>query len=145
MDVTEVRIRLVSDNNAEKLCAFATITLDNEFVVRDMKVIDGNNGLFVAMPSRKIMERCRKCGNKNPVRSSFCNECGTQMQSSQSSENDGRTKVHVDVAHPVTSDCRERIHESVIKAFKQAKERKANGTADENSGRGDGKGWQIFS
>lgn len=50
MDITEVRVFPV---NEDKLKAYATITFDNCFVVRDLKVIQGNNGLFVAMPSKK--------------------------------------------------------------------------------------------
>lgn len=52
MEITEVHVYPVRKAD-EKLKAFATITFDNCFVVRDLKVIDGNNGLFVAMPSRR--------------------------------------------------------------------------------------------
>jgi len=50
MDITEVRVFPV---NEDKLKAYATITFDDCFVVRDLKIINGNNGLFVAMPSKK--------------------------------------------------------------------------------------------
>lgn len=50
MEVTEVRVYPVEE---DKLKAFVTITLDNCFVIRDLKIINGNKGLFVAMPSRK--------------------------------------------------------------------------------------------
>src|SRR5580693_769006 len=50
MDITEVKVFPV---NEERLKAYVTITIDNCFVVRDLKVINGNNGLFVAMPSKK--------------------------------------------------------------------------------------------
>jgi len=50
MEVTEVRIFPVQE---ERLKAYVEITFDNCFVVRDLKVINGNNGLFVAMPSKK--------------------------------------------------------------------------------------------
>lgn len=50
MEITEVRVFPV---NEDKLKAYATITFDQCFVVRDLKVIQGNNGLFVAMPSKK--------------------------------------------------------------------------------------------
>ncbi|MDP6529145.1 MAG: septation regulator SpoVG [Gemmatimonadota bacterium] len=50
MEITEVRISLREE---EKLKAFVTITFDGCFVVRGAKVIDGNQGLFVAMPSRR--------------------------------------------------------------------------------------------
>lgn len=50
MEITEIRISLRDDN---KLKAFASITLDNCFVIRGLKVIEGAKGIFVAMPSRK--------------------------------------------------------------------------------------------
>ena len=50
MEITEIKIFPV---NEEKLKAYVTIVLDNCFVVRDLKVINGNTGLFVAMPSKK--------------------------------------------------------------------------------------------
>ncbi|KIL52510.1 septation regulator SpoVG [Jeotgalibacillus soli] len=51
MEVTDVRVRRVSTDG--RMRAIASITLDNEFVVHDIRVIDGNNGLFVAMPSKR--------------------------------------------------------------------------------------------
>ncbi|QOR34508.1 septation regulator SpoVG [Clostridium sp. 'deep sea'] len=51
MQVTEVRIRRV--NNTGRMRAIASITIDDQFVVHDLRIIEGNNGLFVAMPSRK--------------------------------------------------------------------------------------------
>ncbi|HWQ88653.1 MAG TPA: septation regulator SpoVG [Desulfitobacteriaceae bacterium] len=54
MDITDVRIRKV---NAEgKMRAVVSVTIDNAFVVHDVKVVEGTNGLFVAMPSRKTPE-----------------------------------------------------------------------------------------
>ncbi|UJL46482.1 septation regulator SpoVG [Virgibacillus sp. NKC19-16] len=51
MEVTDVRLRRV--NTEGRMRAIASITLDGEFVVHDIRVIDGNNGLFVAMPSKR--------------------------------------------------------------------------------------------
>lgn len=50
MEITEVKVFPV---NEDRLKAYVTITLNNCFVVRDLKVINGNGGLFVAMPSKK--------------------------------------------------------------------------------------------
>ena len=50
MNVTDVRVFPVHE---DRLKAYVTITLDHCFVVRDLKIIQGNNGLFVAMPSKK--------------------------------------------------------------------------------------------
>lgn len=52
MNITDVRIRKI--DGSEKLKAIASITFDDEFVVHDIKIIDGQNGLFIAMPSKKV-------------------------------------------------------------------------------------------
>ena len=54
MKITDVRIRKISDDG--KMKAVVSITFDDEFVVHDIKIIDGQNGLFIAMPSRKMGE-----------------------------------------------------------------------------------------
>ncbi len=51
MKITDVRVRKVSKDG--KMKAIVSITLDDEFVVHDIKVIEGEKGLFIAMPSRK--------------------------------------------------------------------------------------------
>lgn len=51
MNITDVRIRKI--NSDGKMKAIVSVTFDEEFVVHDIKVIDGQNGLFIAMPSRK--------------------------------------------------------------------------------------------
>ena len=51
MTITDVRIRKIAAEG--KIKAIVSITFDNEFVVHDIKVIEGQNGLFIAMPSRK--------------------------------------------------------------------------------------------
>lgn len=52
MEITDVRIRKISDD--DKMKAIVSITFDNEFAVHDIKIIDGTNGLFIAMPSRRL-------------------------------------------------------------------------------------------
>ena len=54
MQITDVRVRKV--NKEGKIKAVVSITIDNEFVVHDIKVIDGEKGLFIAMPSRKAVD-----------------------------------------------------------------------------------------
>lgn len=54
MNITDVRIRKIGDDS--KMKAVASITIDEEFVVHDIKVIEGQNGLFIAMPSKKMGE-----------------------------------------------------------------------------------------
>lgn len=54
MKITDIRVRLV--NNNDKLKAVASITIDDELVVHDIKVINGKDGYFLSMPSRKTNE-----------------------------------------------------------------------------------------
>ncbi|WDV45558.1 septation regulator SpoVG [Clostridiaceae bacterium M8S5] len=54
MNVTDVRVRKI--NNDGKMKAIVSVTFDNEFVVHDIKIIEGQNGLFIAMPSRKMVD-----------------------------------------------------------------------------------------
>ncbi len=123
MEITEVRIKLVENGN-ERLRAFCSITLDGDFVIRDLKVIDGANGPFVAMPSRKLMDRCPRCGAKNHLRGRFCNECGAKLNENRAPKDpQGRAKLHADVAHPINAGCRERVQKAVVEAYQAELER----------------------
>jgi stage V sporulation protein G len=53
LEITEVRVTLRDDDKHDRLKAFATMTLNNAFVIRGLKIIQGTNGVFVAMPSRR--------------------------------------------------------------------------------------------
>jgi stage V sporulation protein G len=132
MHVTEVRINLCG-NGANRLKAFCSLTFDDTFVIRDVKLIDGNDGLFLAMPSRKLCDHCRRCGEKNHLRARFCNGCGMRLDENRSlhqahpghgaSCQHGRVKLHADIAHPINGDCREVIERQVIGAYHEELER----------------------
>ena len=123
MDVTEVRIKLIDRQN-DRLKAFCTVTFDHEFVVRDVKIIEGPEGFFVAMPSRRLTDHCPGCGAKNHLKAGFCNDCGAKLAPDRSSVDPrGRSKLHADMAHPINSTCREKIEHAVITAYQ--KERQA--------------------
>ena len=101
MVITEVRIKLMEDNN-ERLQAFCSVTFDDAFVVRDLKIIEGTKGSFVAMPSRKLTDRCGQCGCKNHLRARYCNQCGHKLDEDRATRDaDGRAKLHADIAHPI--------------------------------------------
>lgn len=123
MVITEVRIKLVAENN-ERLQAFCSVTFDNAFVVRDLKIIEGTKGSFVAMPSRKLSDRCSSCGSKNHLRARFCNSCGHRLDENRALRDaDGRAKLHADIAHPINSSCREVVQNAIIKAYTEERER----------------------
>lgn len=126
MEITEVRIKLMEDNSGsnERLQAFCSITFDDMFVTRDLKIIEGAKGFFVAMPSRKLTDRCNHCGTKNHLRSRFCNQCGSRLDENRALRDaDGRAKLHADIAHPINSACREKIQAAVLATYADELER----------------------
>lgn len=124
MDITETRVKL-AENQQERLLAFCTLTLDDAFVIRDVKIIEGPRGPFIAMPSRKVMGRCDACGDKNHLRANFCNHCGERLfpEPNQTEDNGSRTRLYVDIAHPINQESRARIEQAALKAFKKELDR----------------------
>ncbi len=117
MEITEIRIKLM-DNPGDRLQAVCSMTFDGCFVIRDLKIIQGTKGSFVAMPSRKLTDRCSRCSGKNPLRSRFCSECGARLEEERAMKSDdGRAKLYADIAHPINSDCRDMIQRRVLEAF----------------------------
>jgi stage V sporulation protein G len=116
MRITDVKVKLAHGD--EKLLAFASVTFDNCFVVRDIKVIQGASGLFVAMPSRKITDRCTACGAKNLLQSRFCGHCGTRLPERRGTmDTRGRSKFHADIAHPINSRYRKELQDAILQCY----------------------------
>jgi stage V sporulation protein G len=123
VEITEVRIKLMEESG-ERLQAFCSITFDHCFVIRDLKIIGGATGPFVAMPSRRLTAHCPQCGCKNHLKSGYCNQCGIKLKQEHSArDDDGRTKLYADIAHPINQACRDMIQAKVIEAFHLEQER----------------------
>ena len=147
MQVTNIRIKLCQPQSG-RLKAFCALTFDHTFVVRDIKLIEGHDGVFLAMPSRKVTDHCGRCGDKNHLRARYCNNCGgrldeNRMARQQHDQNrdhhrkqqhsqhlgevesysqpagNGRVKLHADIAHPISANCRQAIEDQVMAAFAQ--------------------------
>jgi stage V sporulation protein G len=73
MNITDVRLRITDDDS--KMKAVASVTFDGEFVVHDIKIIEGQNGTFLAMPSRKIGE-----GEYRDVAHPLCSEMRSRIR-----------------------------------------------------------------
>lgn len=135
MEITETRVFL-KDSPDKKLKAYATVTFDNAFVVRNIKVIEGNSGLFIAMPSRKLKTACPKCGFRNETKSKYCNQCATQLPAvsrplTAEHESNGAQSEHRDIAHPITQIFRDYLQKRVLEAYEAEK---AKGPASSASG-----------
>jgi stage V sporulation protein G len=139
MQLTEIRINLCGSPSSARLArpapgqggrlrAFCSLTFDDTFVIRDVKLIDGNDGLFLAMPSRKLMDHCPGCGEKNHLRARFCNQCGSRLDEDRylryrSGNGHSRLKLHADIAHPINARTRQEIERRVFAAYEQEVER----------------------
>ena len=142
MDISEVRVS-VREHHQTRLKAYATITFERCFVVRNVKIIEGNHGLFVAMPSRKPKTPCATCHYKNDLGSRFCNQCGAAL-SGQANHTAGagdlelpEAMAHRDIAHPITVECRQQIQHAVLEAYEAEKARGVTSHAESSLGEGD--------
>lgn len=138
MEITEVRIFL-KDSPDKKLKAYATVTFDNAFVVRNIKVIEGGGGLFIAMPSRKLKTACPKCGFRNEVKSKYCNQCATQLPAvlrpvgAEHEANGAAQSEHRDIAHPITQTFRDYLQKKVLEAYETEKTKSSSVTSHPHS------------
>ncbi len=117
--ITEVRVKLTEDPR-NKLRAYASVTIDDAFVIRDLKIIDGAKGPFVAMPSRKLSDHCPRCQHKNHMRARYCNQCGGELDGDRAPRDGrGRARLYADLAHPINSNTRIELHKAVVRAYQE--------------------------
>lgn len=127
MQLSEIRINLCGGQGG-RLKAFCSLTFDHALVVRDVKLIEGNDGLFLAMPSRKLCDRCERCGDKNHLRARYCNHCGARLDENRylgyrNGNGPERLKLHADIAHPINADTRLELERRVLLAYQDELER----------------------
>jgi len=141
MEITEVRVTLCEPPvgatgsegraGAKRLRAYATLTFDQCFVVRNIKIIDGKTGLFVAMPSRKPKVACGRCGFKNDAGGRFCTQCGAAQLTLSRAEGPAveAAEGHRDIAHPITADFRQYLQQKILEAY-EAERAKVGGPTE---------------
>lgn len=119
MQITEVKIRLL-DSRRDRLRAYVTITIDHVFVIRDLRIIEGGHGTFIAMPSRRLADRCPRCSCKNNLQASYCNDCGNRLPAGRVQRDaSGRPRLHCDVCHPVNREARHLIERVIMDRFRE--------------------------
>ena len=129
MKITDVRIKLVGgDSGRSRLRALCTLIFDSAFVGTDLKIRDGDQGYFVAMPSRKITFHCPYCRHKVIVGSNYCSSCGESVSNAEVARmlaGLNPSKQFVDIVHPINTASREYIHNAVVEAYRRELERAA--------------------
>lgn len=123
MNITEIRIKLLASQR-DKLRGFASITIDDCLVIRDIKIIEGARGLFVAMPSRKLCDRCSACAAKNHMRARYCNDCGHRLAEQRGDLDErGRPRLYADISHPINQHARDQVQNRILEAYHEELER----------------------
>lgn len=127
MNVTEVHIKLADHRDSHRgVRAYCEVVLDESFIVRDIKIVEGVRGLIVSMPSRKTTDHCGHCQTKNPVTSRYCGYCGRLLPSDRVKlDSSGRPISHADACHPITSEARRRLNSAILTAYCDAVDRKS--------------------
>lgn len=127
MKITEVRVKLPNSDYDEKdkLLAFVSVVFDGELALHDIKIINGYNGVFVAMPDRKLVYSCNDCGWNNPLLAHFCSFCGTELDKTKEdwTDEDGKVRLHVNTAHPITQSFREYLTEEIMIEYERMENR----------------------
>ena len=124
MSITEVRIRLSdADPSRTKFRAYCSIVIDGCFTIHSIRILEGYNGPFVCMPSKKRTENCPHCRAKNHMSARYCNNCGKMLRSpEQDHVSYDVNDLYTEVAHPITQECRTVVDRAVLDAYKRALE-----------------------
>lgn len=128
IDISEVQIKLVEPRRPHvRLRAYASIVLDHAFCIKDLKVVQGVERLFVAMPARRLNVRCSECGTANQVQrpGGSCIRCDANLPEPKSIyDKDGQeAPLFVDVFHPIHQQARSAIDAAVLHAYQQEVDR----------------------
>jgi stage V sporulation protein G len=112
LEITEVKVYVKQKG---RLRGFSRITFNDSFVVRGLKIIEGDQGLFIAMPNRRIKRRCPECGFSNPIGHNYCGKCGLTLPDPDYRD---RRHEHRDIAHPINNETRDMIEEAVLQKYR---------------------------
>lgn len=126
MRITNVEISfdgVHSSNGREHLLGFSCVTFEHCFVVQDLRIINGDRGPFVSMPSRKLMDHCPQCRTKNHLRAKYCNNCGSRLSDDRIYINSltGKPKYYEDLVYPITQDFREYLEREIMRRYAEVR------------------------
>lgn len=146
MEITEVRVAVREGSFRpsggeghgadRRLKGYATVTFDRCFVVRSIKIIEGKNGLFVAMPSHKPKVACGRCRFKNDLGGRYCVQCGSALSRPMGpgveggGESAAEAQAHRDIAHPITAEFRHYLQETILAAYEAERAKGSSHPAD---------------
>lgn len=117
MKITKIRLTMLPQGS-EPVCAYCTVSFDDQLAVHDLRIIRNESRLFVAMPNRKRTRPCQKCQTSNTVLSRFCSHCGVALPRTPQDPS-GSSRPHVDIAHPLTAEFRSEIEREILECYQK--------------------------
>ncbi len=154
MKITSIRIKLATSRNNDRLVGFASVVFDQCLCLKDIRIVEGNEGILVAMPSRKVTDCCPMCHTRNHLRSRYCSYCGFKLVDARAKcwnckgegsclypstrekiccefcNGSGWRRLWIDVAHPITEEFRHYIEGTIIEEYQKELDRNSNNTLD---------------
>lgn len=114
MNITEIQVSLTPNEvrQKDKILAFVRIVLEHKLAIRDIKIMEREGAIQLAMPSRKIVEPCQACKRKVAITDQYCATCGIKQP-----ERDILKRGYVDTTHPINPDYRAYLEEKIAAAY----------------------------
>lgn len=115
MNITDIQINLTDEEIRQKdhVQAFVRIVFDDNFAVRDLKVMEDNGFIWLGMPSRKLWSPCPSCRRKVDIAGNYCSNCGMRFKIPDSINK----RSYVDIAHPVNKEFRHTLDVAIASAY----------------------------
>lgn len=125
MEITDIRIKLAAEK-VGRLKAFVSVVFDDQFIVHDIKIIEGRGRpgappeMFLSMPSHQIADRCPSCDCKNHLRARYCSDCGRPLNPARayaSLQPGELVRWRIDMANPLDREFRQRLTQTVLDSY----------------------------
>lgn len=119
--VSEVRIDLIENRDPDnRVLAYVEAVLYGAWLIKDMKLISGNQGWFLSMPNKRMRDRCPRCAHKNDLQAHYCSSCGLRLDERRALRDpDNWQRLYRDQFHPITSQARAVLTSAVVTAYQE--------------------------
>ncbi len=127
MQITDIRITLAGRPERGRLRAFCSVTFDDQLAIHDIRIIQGDRQLFMAMPSRPLRIRCPGCLARNDLswKRDWCLRCGRLLPKQDPVLRCGRWQPFLDIVHPVNQKTRLWLQEQILAAYREEEYRES--------------------
>lgn len=115
LEITDIRmVREEKNSSRNAVIAYVTITLNDQFLIKNIRLIRHSDRLVIGMPNREKIRDCPHCSIRNAQSNRYCHQCGTPLE---------KVKIdysaYVDIVHPTKQTFREYLERVIIEEYKR--------------------------